>query len=119
MARAEQKKGIMQQRHKNLDVSGRICITPNNKVFLGGHHHQAAAALACLIRVRKKTKTLKLFDHSHAFANTWVPVAPNNLALWEWGGTIIKALFGRSSSSSSSLGLLDSREEKDENSKTF
>ena len=54
----------MQQRHKNLDVSGRICITPNNKVFLGGHHHQAAAALACLIRVRKKTKTPKLFDHS-------------------------------------------------------
>ena len=96
----------MQQRHKNLDVSGRICITPNNKVFLGGHHHQAAAALACLIRVRKKTKTPKLFDHSsftlrmyqipfeigflgheflgHEFAYTWMPVVPNNLALWVW-----------------------------------
>ena len=46
-------------------------------------------------------------------------MAPNNIALLVWGGTIIKALFGRSSSSSSSLGLLDSREEKDKDFKTF
>ena len=129
----------MQQRHKNLDVSGRICITPNNKVFLGGHHHQAAAALACLIRVRKKTKTPKLFDHSsftlrmyqipfkigtlgHEFLTLSNMGAYGNQYSHPLGmGRALIQFFGRlsSSSSSSSLGLIDSREEKYEDSKVF